>query len=224
MQPGMSGWPPQPPAPQRKKRTGLIVSIVVGALVAAGGIAFGVMQLVDKGAEAVYPEAKYRLIVPKKLLDDEFTLDQDMSDTQGKEIEDTPDASIRDAQAAVAQYSSGDGAASCSPVCTGGSRAPASCGARSWAAPRTRRARRSSCRPRSSPRRLRHHHRVPGRAVDRGRAHDQHADVRVGDDNTAAMVAVIRPLDVVKQPKAIDLEKAAQETAKVRAELRKPIG
>ncbi|MFC9942051.1 hypothetical protein [Streptomyces pratensis] len=45
-----------------------------------------------------------------------------------------------------------------------------------------------------------------------------------GDADTAAMVAVIRPDEVTEDAESIDLVKAAEETAKVRAEIRKPIG
>lgn len=45
-----------------------------------------------------------------------------------------------------------------------------------------------------------------------------------GDGNTAAMVAVVRAGDATKDPDAIDLEKSAEETLKVRAEIRQPIG
>ncbi|WP_305961378.1 hypothetical protein [Streptomyces fulvorobeus] len=45
-----------------------------------------------------------------------------------------------------------------------------------------------------------------------------------GDPNTAAMIAVVRAEDVVKDANSIDLNKVAEETAKVRSEIRKPIG
>ncbi|CAM5614459.1 hypothetical protein SCALM49S_09250 [Streptomyces californicus] len=109
-QPGAGGWPPQNPPP-RRKRTGLIVGIALGAMVVAGGIAFGVAQLADKGSDLVYPKAEYRLVVQKQLLDGEFTLGDDLSETEGKEIEETPDVSIRDAEAVVAHYTSGEGGA-----------------------------------------------------------------------------------------------------------------
>lgn len=45
-----------------------------------------------------------------------------------------------------------------------------------------------------------------------------------GDGNTAAFVAVVTPETASQDPGKVDLEKAALETAKVRAESRKPIG
>ncbi|GFM99366.1 hypothetical protein Sfulv_41770 [Streptomyces fulvorobeus] len=148
--PAMGGWPPQPPP--RKKRTGLVIGIVAGSLVVAGGIAFGVAQLVGEGTDAAFPEAEYELVVAKKVLDEEFTLAQDMSETEGKEIEETPDASIRDAQAIVAQYTADTSAIVISGM-HGRLAAPASCAARSWRGRRRPRARRSSWPPRSSSRR-----------------------------------------------------------------------
>lgn len=44
-----------------------------------------------------------------------------------------------------------------------------------------------------------------------------------GDDNTAAMVAVIRPDELNEDAKSLDLAKIAEDTAKVRSEIRKPI-
>lgn len=45
-----------------------------------------------------------------------------------------------------------------------------------------------------------------------------------GDGNTAAMVAVIRPADVGKDPASLDLAAIAEETARIRVETRRPIG
>ncbi|RDL08650.1 hypothetical protein DER30_2020 [Streptomyces sp. HB202] len=45
-----------------------------------------------------------------------------------------------------------------------------------------------------------------------------------GDDNTAAMIGVIRPETLLKDPKSIDLAAVAEETAEIREEIRRPIG
>ncbi|MFD7718929.1 hypothetical protein [Streptomyces sp. NPDC059814] len=45
-----------------------------------------------------------------------------------------------------------------------------------------------------------------------------------GDDNTASFVAVVTPGTALQDPEKADLEKAALDTARVRAETRKPIG
>ncbi|MEV0781539.1 hypothetical protein AB0I52_00835 [Streptomyces sp. NPDC050423] len=45
-----------------------------------------------------------------------------------------------------------------------------------------------------------------------------------GDGNTASFVAVVTPETALQDPEKVDLEKAALDTARVRAESRKPIG
>ncbi|MGW8883997.1 hypothetical protein [Streptomyces sp. NPDC055749] len=223
MQPGMGGWPAQPPP--RRKRTGLIIGIVAGSLVVAGGIAFGVAQLVDRGANAAFPEAEYELVVPKKVLDGEFTLDQDLSETEGKEIEDTPDPSIRDGKAVVAQYT----ADATSALVLSGMHGR-------LATPGYMRGKIMEGAAEAEGSKIV----VPakefepkgyGITIECQVVQSKEAGMTTnipmcawGDDNTAAMVAVVRPADVVKDAKSIDLAKVAEETAKVRSETRKPIG
>ncbi|MEE1741475.1 hypothetical protein [Streptomyces sp. BE147] len=224
-QPQMGGWPPQGPQPPRRKRTGLIVGIVAGAVVAAGGVAFGVSQLADKGADAVFPEAEYRLVVSKKLLDEEFTLANDMSKTEGKEIEDTPDPSVRDGKAIIAQYTADGGSALVLSGMYG-----------RLASPDFMRGKIMEGAAEADGATLV----VPAKKVT-PEGYDTTIECQVvqskesggtanipmcawGDDNTAAMVAVIRPENVLKDAKSIDLKQAAEETAKVRDETRKPLG
>ena len=45
-----------------------------------------------------------------------------------------------------------------------------------------------------------------------------------GDDNTAAYVAFLTPASAKQDPNAVDLNAVAQQTLKVRAEVRRPIG
>ncbi|MEV1044942.1 hypothetical protein [Streptomyces sp. NPDC049916] len=222
--PGAGGWPPPGPQP-RKKRTGLIVGIAVGALLVAGGIVFGVTQLADKGSDLVYPEAKHELLVQKQLLDGEFSLTQDLSDTEGKEIEDTPDPSIRDGKAVVAQYGSGGGAVLVLSGMHGRLASPAfmrgtilegaadADGAKLVVPPK-----------KFTP----DGHDVTIECqVVQSREGGGVANMPMcawGDDNTAAMVALIRPDSILKSPGSIDLAEVAAETAEVRAEARKPIG
>lgn len=222
MQPGPGGWPPQPPP--RKKRTGLIVGIVVGSLVVAGGIAFGVAQLVGKGADAAFPKAEYKLVVAEKVLDEEFTLAQDMSETEGKEIEDTPDASIRDGKAVVAQYTEGTNALVLSGMYG------------RLATPGFMRGKIMEGAATADGSKLV----VPAKEF-KPEGYDITVECQVvaskesgmtvnipmcawGDSNTAAMIAVVRAEDVVKDAQSIDLDKVAAETAKVRSEIRKPLG
>ncbi|MFD6277708.1 hypothetical protein ACFWFI_19370 [Streptomyces sp. NPDC060209] len=222
MQPGMPGWPPQQP---RRRRTGLVVGLVLGASVLVVGIGFGAFQLVDKGADAVFPPATHELVVQKKVLDEEFTLGQDLSDTEGKEIEEAPDPSVRDGKAAVAQYTSDEGGVLVLSGMYGRLASPAL----------TRDQIMKGAAEAEGAKVV-----VPAKAFEPDgygitvecqvvRWTDLGTTTNApmcawGDANTAAMVAVIRPGEVVKDAGSIDLVKAAEETAKVRAEIRKPIG
>ncbi|MEV5676813.1 MULTISPECIES: hypothetical protein [unclassified Streptomyces] len=224
-QPGMPGWPPQGPQPPRRKRTGLVIGIVAGAVVVAGGIAFGVSQLVDKGADAVFPEAEYKLVVPKKVLDEEFTLAQDMSETEGKEIEDTPDPSVRDGKAVMAQYTSDKQGALVLSGMYG-----------RLASPDFMRGKIMEGAAEAEGATLV----VPAKKftpdgyditiecqIVQSKDSGGTANIPMcawGDGNTAAMVAVIRPENVLKDAKSIDLKASAAEAAKVREETRKPLG
>lgn len=220
------GFPPGPPP--RRNRTGLIVGITVGALVVAGGIAFGVSRLADAGASAAvgdFPAAEYRLTVPKKLLDEEYTLLKDASSTEGREIEETYDPSIRDAKAVVTQYTSSAGGTLVVSGLWGRIRGPeftrdkileGATGTKGMTIA------------------------VPARdftpdgygvtvSCQVVRSKDGAISSTIpmcawGDDNTASFVAVVTPETALQPPEKVDLEKAALDTARVRAESRKPIG
>ncbi|MGW2838221.1 hypothetical protein ACWCWD_10550 [Streptomyces sp. NPDC001493] len=220
-QPTAPGWPVQPP---RKKPVKLIVGVLVGALVVVSGVAYGVLQLIDKGTDAVYPKAVNKLVVQKTLLDGEFTLSSDTSDTDGADIEDTPDLSIRDAQAVVAQYGSEDGGVLivsgmygriADPEFTRDSIMKGAAGAEGNTVV------------------------VPAEEftpdgyditvtcqVQQTGTGDATSAIPMcawGDDNTGAMVALLRVEDALVAAEDVDLEKAAAETAKIREEMLKPV-
>ncbi|MEW2067736.1 hypothetical protein [Streptomyces sp. NPDC007346] len=223
--PGAAGWPPQGPQPPRKKRTALIVGIVAGAVVLAGGIAFGVSQVVGKATDSAFPEAKYKIVLEQKLLDGEFTLAQDLSSTEGKKIEETYDPTVRDAKAVVGQYSSAKGGAlvvsgmygrfSSPEVMTGKMMDGGANGDGATVV-------------------------VPPKKFTPA-GYDITMECQVlqsaqggvkanvpmcawGDDNTGVSVGIIRPETALKDATSIDLEAAALETAKIREEIRRPIG
>lgn len=219
---------PQGPPPPRKSRTGLIVGITVGAVVAAGGIAFGVSRLADAGASAVsgeFPAAEYRLTVPKKLLDDEYTLFKDSSSTEGREIEETYDPSIRDAKAVVTQYNSSAGGTLVISGLWGRIKGPEFTRDKILeGATRTKGMTIAVPARDFTP---------DGYAVTIScqvvRAKDGAITSTIpmcawGDDNTASFVAVVTPETALQAPEKVDLEKAALDTARVRAESRKPVG
>ncbi|MFG2408306.1 hypothetical protein ACGFR8_28980 [Streptomyces brevispora] len=231
---GFPQGPPQPfgfpqgPPPPRRSRAGLIVGITVGAVVAAGSIAFGVSRLADSGVSAVgggFPAAKYRLTVPKKLLDEEYTLLKDSSSTEGREIEKTYDPSIRDAKAVVTQYTSSGGGTLVISGLWGRIKGPAF--TRDKILEGATQAKGMTIA-------------VPARdftpdgygvtvSCQVVRAKDGAITSTIpmcawGDDNTASFVAVVTPEIALRAPEKVDLEKAALDTARVRAESRKPIG
>lgn len=222
--PGPAGWPPQGPPP-RRKRTALIAGIVAGAVVVAGGIAFGVSQLVGKATDSSFPAAEYRLVLPQKVLDDEFGLEQDLSKTEGEKIEGTYDPTVRDGKAVVAQYTSPMGGAlvisgmygrfSRPEVMSGKMMEGGAAGDGATVAV------------------------PPEEFTPAGfditlecqvlRSSKGGAEVSIpmcawSDDNTAVSVGIIRPGTALKPAATIDLRAAAAETARIREEIRRPIG
>ncbi|MFF9815974.1 hypothetical protein [Streptomyces sp. NPDC014006] len=103
-------YPPQPHgwgAPPPKKRRGLVIGIV-GGVVALIVVVVAALALVgSKGGG--FPEAKNKLVLSKTLLNGRYTLSQDLSDSEGKKIEDEADGSweAKDTHAVVGQYSLG---------------------------------------------------------------------------------------------------------------------
>ncbi|MEU2928739.1 hypothetical protein ABZ636_27370 [Streptomyces sp. NPDC007251] len=100
------GWgvPPMAPLP-KKRRVGLILGIVGGAVVAI----VVVLALIGVAAESGFPEAKNKLTLPKTLLEDKYQLAEDLSDTEGKKVEKEADGAwdAKDIHAVTARYSPG---------------------------------------------------------------------------------------------------------------------
>ncbi|MEU1125378.1 hypothetical protein ABZ371_17890 [Streptomyces sp. NPDC005899] len=219
--PGAAGWPPQPP---RRRRTGMVVGIVAGALAAVAALGFGAYTLVGEGADAAFPEATHKLVVPEEILDGEFTLSQDMSATEGRKIEDTPDPSIRDGKAAVAQYRSDDGDVLVVSGMYGRIATPSFTRGKIMEG-----AAEADGTEIVVPAR---EFRPPGHDItvecqvlrSKGTGGSTHTPMCAwGDDNTAAMIAVLRPGDAGKDAGDIDLAEAAEETALVREEICEPL-
>lgn len=226
--PGAPGFPGMPPP--KKNRTGLIVGIVVGALVVAGGIAFGVARLVDEadkgGLSAVggFPEAEYRLTVPKKLLDDEYTLLKDSSSTEGKEIEQTYDPTIRAPKAVVSQYTSKSGG---TLIISG-----------MWGRIKTPEFARDTML-KGATQNQGMTVAVPAReftpegygitvACQVVQSQDGAISSTLpmcawGDDNTASFVAVVTAETALQDPQEVDLAETARQAAQIREESRTPI-
>lgn len=226
--PGGPGFPGMPPP--RRNRAGLIAAAVAGALVVAGGVAFGVVRLMD-GADdgklptaGSFPAAEYRLTVPKTLLDDEYTLFEDTSATDGKDIEDTYDPTIRDPKAVVTQYTSKSGGTLVVSGMWGRIKSPefsrdkilegaAEADGMTMAVPAREFTPEGygitvSCQVVSSK---------------EGLVTTTLPMCAWGDSNTASFVAVVTAESASQDPEKVDLDRAALETAKVREEMRKPI-
>lgn len=103
------GWdaPPVVPPP-KKRRVGLVLGIVGGA---AGVVVAMVVALALIGgkAESGFPEARFQLTLPKTLVDGRFELAQDLSDSEGQQVEDEADGAwdAKISDAVVGQYSLG---------------------------------------------------------------------------------------------------------------------
>ncbi|MET8828242.1 hypothetical protein ABZX40_02750 [Streptomyces sp. NPDC004610] len=103
------GGPPPMGPPPRKKRTGLILGIVGGVVALGVVVVAGLALIGDEVVEDAFPEAEYQLTLPQTLLDDSYELAEDMSDTEGRAIEDEAENAwdAKDATAVVATYSLG---------------------------------------------------------------------------------------------------------------------
>ncbi|MFH8473145.1 hypothetical protein [Streptomyces sp. NPDC018000] len=225
---GQPGFPGLPGAQlPKKRRTGLVIGITVAVLAVVGGLGYAAFKLVDAGNAVAgsFPSAEYRLTVEKKLLDGEFTLTEDMSQTQGKGVEDTYDPSIRNPKAAVAQYTSPEGGVLVLSGMWGQLRNPES--ARGKILSGAAEAEGATLA-------------VPAKEftpdgygitvecqVVRQKTGGVSSSLPMcawGDGNTGAMVAVVTPRTAMMDPQSVDLKQLAADTAKVRSESRKPIG
>lgn len=219
------GWPPQGPQPPRRKRTGLIVGIAVGAVVVAGAIVFGVTQLADKGTDLAYPKAEYEAPRAAEAPGRRVQPRPGPVGDRGQGDRGHPDPSIRDGEAVVAHYTSAKGGALVLSGMYG-----------RLASPGFMRGKIMEGAAEADGAKLV----VPAKKFT-PEGYDITIECQVvqsnegggianipmcawGDDNTAAMIAVIRPESVLKDAKSIDLAAVAAETAKVREEARKPIG
>ncbi|MFE9927916.1 hypothetical protein [Streptomyces sp. NPDC005533] len=222
--PGQGAWGQPPLGPPRRNRTGMVVGIVVGSLVVFGSV----VSAVASGGRG-FPEAKYRLTVPKTVVDGTYALAQDLSDTEGEQaLKGSRDAGIRDPKPVVAQYSSdvpGPGSALVMAGMYGRFKDPE--GARRKMLAGAEDAEGASVA-------------VPARDVTpagsditvscevltmkKGSVKSTLPMCAWADENTGASVAVFTPEIARQQPGAVDLARIAEITLKVRAESRLPLG
>ncbi|MFJ8665126.1 hypothetical protein [Streptomyces sp. NPDC093600] len=226
--PGVWGQPPigQWPPPPKKKRTGLVVGIALGALVVVGGLGYAALTLLDGiGVTGSFPEATHRLVVPKTLLDGEYKLVTDASATEGKEVEDTYDPSVKDARAAIAEYSGKENAVLVVSGFHGRLKDPE--GTRDAILKGAVDKQSTLVVPPKDFTPAGHDGLVVTCQVTTSKDATGTATLPMcawGDDNTASFVAVVTTESAVADPKTVDLAGIARTTAEVRAEMRKPVG
>jgi hypothetical protein len=198
---------------------------VAGAVLAAGGITYGVSQLVGEATDAAFPAAEYKLVLPQELMDGEFTLAQDLSSSEGKKIEDMYDPTVRDAKAVVGQYSSAKGGALVISGMHGRFTEPDVMTGKMMEGGATGKGATVAVPPREfTP--AGHDITLKCQVLQSNR-NGVRANIPMcawGDDNTGASVGIIRPETALKDATAIDLEAVAAETAEIRGEIRRPIG
>ncbi|MFE9636403.1 hypothetical protein [Streptomyces sp. NPDC006463] len=230
--PGQGAWGQPPMGPPRKNRTGMVIGIVAASLVALGALGFVVNLLNEAGSVASgagFPEAKYRLTVPKTLLDGKYQLVQDLSDTQGKEaLKGSYDSKIRDPKPAVGQYTSDSPKGVSALVISGmygqfkdpeGARKKMLGGAAD-AEGATLAVPARDITPSGSDITL-------SCQVLTARQDGVESTLPMcawADENTGASVAFVTPETAQQRPGSVDLAKVAETTLKVRAESRQPVG
>ncbi|MCK8677421.1 hypothetical protein [Streptomyces lichenis] len=119
--------------PPRRKRGGMVALLVIGGLVLLGCLGYGVKMIASGvgggdsakrgssdggsssrdssrggssggGSSNAFPAAEYKLTVPKTLLDGEYTLLQDMSESEGSKLTQESTSTTRADGAAIGQY------------------------------------------------------------------------------------------------------------------------
>lgn len=232
-QPGQGGWghPPAGP-PRRKNHAWLIVGITVGAMALVLALSYiGNLGSDSERPAKTFPEAKYRLTVPKTLLANEYKLVRDGSadadaEAQKKGYGAGPDA--RNVKAVIGSYT---GTATDAPRglvlagMYGQFNDPAQ--ARDSLLDGMRKA--DGMDEPNPPKTIT----PPGSDVDMtctvmlSTDKDGTSTVPVcawGDDNTAAYVAFLTPASAKQDPDTVDLNATAQQALKVRGEVRRPVG
>ncbi|MFJ8644667.1 hypothetical protein ACIRNI_00850 [Streptomyces sp. NPDC093546] len=224
--PGSYGAPP-PPAPP-KKRTGLVVGIVAGSLAVLGLLAWVGTQAYDAVSEAggSYPAAEYKLTAPVTVLSGTYKLTSDTSEKDGKDVEaeDAKDPSVRVTKSVVATYTGEPGSALVVSGFYGQLRAPDLTRRQILEGGATGQGTTLVVRPKDF--------KPAGADITISCQVTRSTDMGTtstlpmcawGDGNTASFVALVTPEIAAQQPEDVDLRALAETTAKVRAELRKPL-
>ncbi|KOY55974.1 hypothetical protein [Streptomyces sp. XY332] len=229
---GQGVWGRPPMGPPRKNRPGRVIGIVAGSFVVLGVLGFGVKLLAGAGSLASgtgFPEARYRLTVPKTMLDGKYELVQDLSDTEGKKaLKGSYDSKIRNPMPVVGQYNSNSPKGQSALVFSGmygQFKDPESArrkmlGGAADAEGATLAVPAREITPPGSGITLS----CQVLTMSQGGAESTLPMCAWADENTGASVGVVTPEIVAQKPGSVDLAKVAETTLKVRAESRQPIG
>ncbi|WP_240204359.1 hypothetical protein [Streptomyces actuosus] len=225
---------PQPPygwgPPPRKRRVGLVLGIVGGVVGAVVAVVVALAML-GAAAERGFPEAEYELSVPGTLLDGRYELAEDLTGTQGQKIVDEADGAwdARTDGAAVGRYSLGGDDAKGTLVVSGmyGRFKNTDAARRNM----MKGAARSEGSTVAVPPEDFRPAGADGLTVSCEVITQTHEGTRTAipvcgwaDDNTGATVAVVSVDTVHRDPAGIDLAQAADDTARIRGEMRRAVG
>ncbi|MEU1040094.1 hypothetical protein ACFYP4_19735 [Streptomyces sp. NPDC005551] len=231
-QPGQQpyGWgaPPMAPPP-KKSRVGLVLGIVGGVVALVVVIVVG-LAVIGSKTDSGFPDAEFKLTLPKTLLDERYELGQDLSDSEGSKVEGEADGAwdARDVTAVVGQYSVGGDTTKGNLVIsgmygrfknTGTARdkmmegAAESDGAKVAVPPK-------DFKPAGSDTT------ITCQVLTKDQLGTTMTIPMCGwvDGNTGASVAEITAESMTKDPSDVNLEAAAKTAVEVRSEIRKPIG
>ena len=226
------GWgaPPMAPPP-RKRRTGLVLGIVGGVVALIVAIVVGLAMVGAKVTGGSFPEAKYALSLPRTLVDGRYELAKDLSDTEGQKVESEAEGAwdAKDVRAVVGQYSLGGDQTRGTLVVSGMygrfnhtelTRKNMMRGAAEGAGAKV-----------AVPAQDFHPEGSDGITVSCEVLTQTQLGTRVtvpvcgwADGNTGASVAEVTTATMSQDPSEVDLDKAAATTARIRTEMRKPIG
>jgi hypothetical protein len=221
-----------PPVPPKKSRTGLILGLSLGAIPLVLLLAwFGnnVDLRSDRaGGGSGFPAAEYGLTAPKTLLDGTYALADDQSAQRQEQLESSPvdESVIRDPQATVAQYTSvSEGGVLVISGMHGRIKDPAAAREKILDGAATAEGATLAVPAKDF---------VPAGSdvtitcqvvtmTQDGGGTAQLPICAWADDNTNASVSVVTAAGATQSPKETDLAAAAEATAKVREEIRKPL-
>lgn len=224
--------PPGPP-PSSGKRRGLLIGGIAAGVVAVL-VVLGVVLALSGGGEEkdLFPEARFRLAPPATLLGGQYERDQDLSQNEGAKIAEEAEGArdVRDAQAVVVTYLAADQGEA------GGSLVVSGMYGRIKNLDGTRRSMLKGAGEAKGAKIDVPAKDFPGKGgsgvtVSCQTMTSTQGAVRItfpmcawADDNTAASIAEITPESVGRNPKDVDLAKAAERVSKARGEMIKPRG